>query len=495
MNKKNLHNKKEIANQEQGWDLLQILAQNAVVQVFAQVARFDWLQPYKIESQFEGRGTGFLISDDGLFITNAHVVREARRIWVHIPLLGLVPLAAHVVGICPEADLALVRLSDDAIAYIKEQLGTLLYFECGDSDTVKPTDTVLALGYPLGQNHVKITSGVISGKEFIEGNFLIQITAPVNPGNSGGPLVTLDGKVVGIAVAGVMEAQNVGYAIPVNELTRMLPFLKEGDGLVRKPKLGIIMGYANDEKARFFGNPEPAGLYIRSVVSGSLADNAGIHEGDMLYELNGYIIDAFGEASVVGGLGRMVIHDVVAQLVIGSQVTMVVYRQGKRIEVVFTYAIQQPLPIRQLYPGYEPIPYEMMGGMVIMPLSDDHMEILGPIAPDLLSYRWEKNRLKGALVITAILPGSYIYQMGTFSAGDTIKYVNNMRVYDLDSFRRAVRKGVDTGLVAIKMDNDAFVVLSLEKMLADEERLSIDFVYPISQTVKYLQRALKNKAK
>jgi serine protease Do len=484
-----MHKNKE---EKKEWDILQVLAQNAVVQVFAQVARFDWLQPYKIESQFESRGTGFLISDDGLFITNAHVVSEARRIWVHIPLLGLVPLAAHVVGICPETDLALLRLQEDAITYIKQQLGSLVFFELGDSDGVKPTDTVLALGYPLGQNHVKTTSGVISGKEFIDGNFLIQITAPVNPGNSGGPLITMDGKVVGIAVAGVMEAQNVGYAIPVKELRSMLPFLKDG-GLVRKPKLGIALGYANDEKARFFGNPEPAGLYIRSVVPGSLADNAGIHEGDMLYELNGYTIDAFGQAMAVGGLGRMVIYDLVTQLEIGSIVQMVVYRQGKRIDISFTYEVQLPLPIRRLYPGYEPVPYEMMGGMVIMPLSDDHMELLGAYAPDLLSYRWERNRLKGALVITAILPGSYIYQMGTFSPGDTIRYVNNTRVHDLASLRRAIRKSVDSGLLAIKMDNDALVVLSLAKMIDDEERLSTDFVYPMSQTIKYLQRALKNR--
>ncbi|MCX5924814.1 MAG: trypsin-like peptidase domain-containing protein [Candidatus Dependentiae bacterium] len=468
------------------WGHIDALAQNAVVQVFAQVLPFNWIQPYRIETPFESRGSGFFITPEGHFITNAHVVNDARRIWVHIPILGIIPLPAMVVGICPELDVALARLQTEALAFVKQQLGKISYFEYGNSDKVKPTESVLALGYPLGQNHVKSTTGVVSGREFLNGRPLIQITAPVNPGNSGGPLVGVDGKVLGVTVSGVLAAQSIGYVIPINELKGISDELMAG-GLVRMPKLGISLGYANDQKALFFHNPEPAGLYICGVIPGSLCDNAGVHEGDMLYELNGHAIDAYGESTVSGGFGRLAIYDLIVNIKRGQKVTMVVYRAGQRITISFIYELQQPLPIRRLYAGYEPIDYEVIGGLVLMPLTDDHMELLVESSLGLLVYNVPKNRVQGAVVITYIFAGSYAHHTHSLLPGDIIKYVNDIRVTDLDSFRKALRKSIETGLIAIKTENDALVVLSLSEVLRDEPRLSADFIYPLSQTITQLQ--------
>lgn len=471
------------------WAHIDALAKNAVVQVFAQVSPFNWIQPYRIETPFESRGSGFFVTAEGHFITNAHVVNDARRIWVHIPVLGMIPLPAMVVGICPEIDVALARLHTDALSFVKKQLGTISCFEYGNSDRVKPTESVFVLGYPLGQNHVKSTTGVVSGREFLNGRPLIQITAPVNPGNSGGPLVGVDGKVLGVTVSGVLEAQNVGYVIPINEVKSIGEELMAG-GLVRTPKLGISLGYANDEKAAFFNNPEPAGLYICGVIPGSLCDNAGVHEGDMLYELNGQTVDAYGESTVSGGFGRLAIYDLIVKMKRGQEVKMVVYRAGQSITISFKYELQQPLPVRRLYGGYEPIDYEVMGGLVLMPLTDDHIELLAESASALLAYNSAKNRIHGAVVITYIFPGSYAHHMRTLMPGDIINYVNDIRVIDLDSFRKALHKSIETGFIAIKTENDALVVLSLAKMLQDEPRLSADFLYPLSQTIIQLQHVV-----
>jgi len=471
------------------WSQLDTLAQNAVVQVFAQVAAFDWMQPYRIESQYESRGTGFFINDEGYFVTNAHVVMNARSIWIHIPALGRVPLPVKVIGICPEIDIALLCLQSESLAFVQKNKGPILFFECADSQAIKPITKVLALGYPLGQNHIKSTTGVISGREFFEGRPFLQTTAPLNPGNSGGPLVGTDGKVLGIMVSGVLAAQGVGYAIPINAFILIFDELMKG-GLVYLPRLGFSLGYANDEKAAFFNNPEPAGLYIMTVLPGSLSDIAGIHEGDMLYELNGYSIDAYGESTMPSHFGRATIHDIIACLKTGQKICMAIYRLGVRIEFSFLYSVQAPLPIRTFYPGYEPIDYEIMGGLVLMPLSDNHMEAFGESAIDILAYRWPKKRVEGAVVITYVLPGSYAYQLYSLGQGDIIRYVNNKRVYDLESFRQALFLSINTGLISIKTDTDTLVVFSLEKLLSDEDRLSKDFMYPISQTVVRLQRAL-----
>lgn len=474
------------------WSQLDTLVQNAVVQVFAQVAAFDWVQPYRIESQYESRGTGFFINDQGYFVTNAHVVMDARSIWIHIPVLGRVPLPVKVIGICPEIDVALLCLQEESLAFVRKNKGPILFFECADSHDIKPTTRVLALGYPLGQNHIKSMTGVISGREFFEGRSFLQTTAPLNPGNSGGPLVGTDGKVLGIMVSGVLTAQGVGYAIPINDFILIFDKLMKG-GLVYLPRLGISLSSANDEKAAFFNNPEPAGVYIVDVLPGSLCDIAGVHEGDMWYELNGYSIDAYGESTMSSHFGRATIHDIVASLKIDQEISMVIYRQGVRIEFSFLYSVQAPLPIRTFYPGYEPIDYEIMGGLVLMPLSDNHMETFGESAIDMLAYRWPKKRVEGAVVITYVLPGSYAYQMYSFNQGDIIRYVNNKRVHNLESFRSALSLSVATGLISIKTETGVFVVFSLERLLIDENRLSKDFMYPISQTVVRLQRELLSK--
>lgn len=474
---------------EKRWPKLYELAHNAVIQVFAHVSPFNWIQPYRIESPFENRGSGFFVTKEGHFITNAHVVEEARRIWVHIPALGQMPLPAHVISICPEIDIAMACLSADALKLVMQQLGTIVHFEYGDSDTLKPTDSVVVLGYPLGQNHLKSSPGVISGREFSNGRPLLQITAPLNPGNSGGPLVNPDGKVVGIIVSGVLEAQGVGYAIPINELKTVLDPLLHG-GLVRRPKLGMILGCANDEKAILLNNPQPAGLYVCNVIPDSLCDMAGVHAGDMLYELNGYPIDAYGESTVSWGFGRTAIYDILVNIKTGAEVRMVIYRNGQCIDISFAYELTPPAAIRRLHAGFEPIDYEIMGGLVLMPLTDDHRELLAESAPELISYQWQKSHRAGAVVITYVLPGSYAHQLYSLLPGDILSYVNDVHVTDLTTLRQALFKSITTGLISIRTETDSLAVLSLKKLLADEERLSTDFMYPVSQTVIQLQEAL-----
>src|SRR5579864_7431121 len=92
------------------WAQVQEIMQNSVVQVISQVATFNWSEPYRVEEQHEGRGTGFFIDCEGHLITNAHVVDQAKTIWIHVPMLGKKPLFAHIVSFCPDRDLALLRI-------------------------------------------------------------------------------------------------------------------------------------------------------------------------------------------------------------------------------------------------------------------------------------------------------------------------------------------------------------------------------------------------
>ena len=168
------------------WSVIQAAAQNAIVQVFAQIGQFDWCEPYRIEAQYESFGSGFLIDDNGYVVTNAHVVESAKYIWIQVPILGRKKLDVEVVSICPDRDIALLKISDSGVADLRALLGSIPFLVLGDSDAVQSADGVLVLGYPLGQYHVKSTTGIVSGQEFVLSSTLLQVTAPINPGNSGG---------------------------------------------------------------------------------------------------------------------------------------------------------------------------------------------------------------------------------------------------------------------------------------------------------------------
>jgi serine protease Do len=476
------------------WAGVQDAVGNAVVQVFAQVSEFNWVEPYRTDEQHENRGSGFLINADGYLITNAHVVHEAKRVWIHMPALGQHNIHALIVGFCPERDIALLRINPSDLEKVREQLGAIPFVTFGNSDLVRRTDPILALGYPLGQYRLKSTTGVVSGRESGSGQAFLQITAPVNPGSSGGPLLNMDGQVIGITIAGFIEAQNVGYAIPINELTMILEDLYT-QRLVRRPMLGARFIFSCDDKAQYFGNPRPSGLYISRILPGSPLEKAGVQVGDMLYELNGFPIDAYGDTSAPWGADRTSIYDLIARIKVGETVQLGVYRAGERKNFTFTAELMPLYPIRQIYPDYEPVEYEIIGGLVVMELRDNHIPYLFDRAPELIRYYAPEHKTEAKLVITHVMPGSLAHQLRTLAAGDILQEVNSKEVHTLDNFRRLVRKSIQTGFLTLKTRRDVFAVFALKRVLDDEARLSSDLTYPISPLVTQLVKLVKKEAR
>lgn len=481
-----MNNKQEIHEERITWAQFQARIQNSVVQVVSQVAVFNWCEPYRITEQQEVRGTGFFIDNDGHFITNAHVVNQAKTIWIHLPRFGKKLLFAQVVGFCPERDLALLRLDQHARSFLKQQSSDIVPLILGNSDTAQCTDLVFVFGYPLGQYGMKSSTGVISGRESGEGRTLIQISAAVNPGNSGGPLFNERGQVIGIAVYTVPSAQNIGYAIPINELHVVIDELYS-QRLVRKALLGMQFNYASDEHAQLCKNPLPAGCYINKVFKGSLLDQAGVKPGDMLYELNGFRFDMFGEIAVPWNVEKITIYDLVSRLKIGEKIDLVIYRNGERLTFSINFELTRLYPIRFMYPEYEEIPYEVVGGMVVMQLADNHIPLLAPLSPRLLQYTEIENQGESRLVISHIIPGSVVQESRCFESGDIITHVNSVAVKEINDLVQAIfNNQAHLSLLTIKTEDDSFGVFSLKKIKDDENRLSRDFAYPVSSIGRWL---------
>ncbi len=240
-----------------------------------------------------GSGSGFIISFDGHIVTNNHVVDGADRI--EVVLFDGTILPVELIGTEPYADLAILfaNTSMPAIA------------EWGNSDLLKPGETVIAIGSPLGDFTNTVTVGVVSATErtleiaqdyFLEG--LIQTDAAINQGNSGGPLINLDGKVIGINSLIVRGnggssavAEGLGFAIP-STFSREVADQLISKGFFSRPFMGIQWIWITPELAARYEIPLEEGVLITDVVPGGPAEQAGINEGDILTSIMGQKIDA-----------------------------------------------------------------------------------------------------------------------------------------------------------------------------------------------------------
>lgn len=235
------------------------------------------------------RGSGVIIDARGYIITNYHVVEGARQLYV-ILADGRQQPAQLVGSDYPFSDLALVKIEGDA--YPAARLG--------DSDAVQPGEWVIAIGSALGDLRNSVTIGVVSGigrslqTRDVVLDDLIQTDASINRGNSGGPLVNLDGEVIGINTAiirgGTEQAEGIGFAIPSNTVRYVADQLITR-GRVARPYLPIEFVPITPRLAAWYNLPVDYGLFLRGVGRGSGLERAGVQPGDILLSLGGQRID------------------------------------------------------------------------------------------------------------------------------------------------------------------------------------------------------------
>jgi serine protease Do len=230
------------------------------------------------EFRQRGAGSGFIINEEGLIVTNNHVVDGAKEVTVTLASKEEYP--AKVIGRDPKTDIALVKI---------EPKGTLPVAVLGDSDRLRVGDWVVAIGNPFGLNNT-VTAGIVSAKGRVIGagpyDDFIQTDASINPGNSGGPLFNMQGQVVGINTAIIPTGQGIGFAVPVNLAKSLLPQL-EAKGEVTRGYLGVNVQTITPELAKSLNLKEPKGALIADVTQGSPAEAAGLQRGDVIIGFDG----------------------------------------------------------------------------------------------------------------------------------------------------------------------------------------------------------------
>ena len=274
----------------------------------------DNFREYNRSVPMKGRGSGFIVSKEGLIITNNHVVDKVDKITVSVLLAdgSKKTYEAKLQGSDPTYDLAVIKIEPDA---------ALPVLELGDSDALEVGEWVIAIGNPYGFEHT-VTAGIISAKNRSvhggEVNFddFLQTDAAINPGNSGGPLLDMNGKVIGINAAIAPFAQGLGFAIPVNRAKEIMGDLISV-GHARRGWLGVGIGNVTPQMAKIYGGGSTEGAMINDVFKG---DPAGIKRGDIVIEING---DKIKDAQALTNKIR--------SLAPGSTAKLVVIRRGKKM--------------------------------------------------------------------------------------------------------------------------------------------------------------------
>jgi len=356
-------------------------------------------------------GSGVLVKDDGLIVTNAHVVKGAEEI--RVVLADRREFDAKVVTQDERYDLALLRIeSDDKFPYL----------ELRDSDSIEVGDVVLAIGNPFGLNQT-VTSGIISALARSAGgvndsSFFIQTDAAINPGNSGGALVSLDGRLIGINTAIYSQtggSVGIGFATPSNIVARVVATGESGGKIVR-PWLGITMQRVTPDLAAGLGLARPAGLVVKDVYPKGPGELAGFHRNDVIVGVRDQPID--NEASLRFRL---------ATLNVGDTVPVKAIRAGKEItlEVPLMAPPEKPPRDKAMLDGRHPL-----SGATVVNMSPAMADELGLI-------EW-----RDGVAVMEVQPGSY---SGRFlRPGDMITAVNNQPVKSVADLKTRIASGVQS---------------------------------------------------
>jgi serine protease Do len=269
-------------------------------------------QPEVEETQIEQDiGSGFVLSKEGLVVTNKHVVNDPKAEYSVITNDDE-EIKVEKIYRDPVNDLAILKVSFT---------GEVRPIELGDSDNIKVGQIVIAIGTALGEFRSTVTTGVISGlgRGLGELSNVIQTDAAINPGNSGGPLLDSSGRVIGVNVAMSRSGENIGFAIPINVVKDSVSNF-EATGKFSRPFLGVR--YQLLDKKTAILNSVPQGAYIVEIVAGSPAEKAGLKENDIVTEIdNVKLTEKNGLTEVISGNK------------VGDEIVLKVFRDSEELEI------------------------------------------------------------------------------------------------------------------------------------------------------------------
>jgi serine protease Do len=397
----------------------------------AQQLPFDLpgMRPHGKASRMEARGSGFIIDADGTVVTNNHVVKQAHTITV--TLSDGTELPAKLVGTDPRTDIAVLKIKSGH---------KLPFIALGDSASVRPGEWVVAMGNPFGLGGT-VTAGIVSalGRDIGSGPYddYIQVDAPINMGNSGGPLFTQDGQVIGINTAILSPtggSVGIGFAIPSAMVKKVVAELL-AKGVVTRGYLGVESQKVDASMAAALHLPrtsggEASGALVASVEPASPAAKAGVQPGDVIVAINDAPIKQPRDLAVAVAEGKP-----------GAEARLTVLRDGQSQNLNVTLANLKSEDTKS-------------GGGAGEGSEQGIGVALAPLTPDVREQLDLPKDIKGA-VIAGVRSGSAAEQAG-LRAGDVILGVGGHAVTSAEDAVKSIRRAIggQNGKVALRILRD-----------------------------------------
>jgi serine protease Do len=377
------------------------------------------------QQPFRGQGSGFIISEDGLILTNAHVVRDAKD--VTVKLSDRREYTAKVLGSDPVTDVAVLRIDAKGLPVVR----------LGDPKQLAVGDPVLAIGAPFGFEQTA-TQGIVSAKgRSLPGDAVvpfIQTDAAVNPGNSGGPLFSGNGEVIGINAQIYSQTggyQGLAFAIPIDVALKIKDQIV-ATGKASHGRLGVTVQDLNQPLAESFGLNKPDGALVSQVAPGSAAAAAGLKPGDVITHVNGEALARSGALSSVIGMSRP-----------GETVRLSVWRDQKAMELEAKLGGATPVEEAVADAGADAAQGPRLG------LS------LRPLQPQ----EKQQARLEGGMVVEQV---SGAAARAGIEAGDVLLAVNGKPVNSIEQIRGVLKsQPKSVALLVQRQGNQIFVPVPL----------------------------------
>jgi S1-C subfamily serine protease len=441
----------------------------SVVKIYTAYVKPDYYSPWKKGINSASSGTGVIIKDH-LILTAAHVVSDGTFIQVK-KSNDAKKYTAKVKWIDHEADLALLEINDESFFdnMTAQTFGELPYRQ----------DGVAVYGYPMGGDEISTTKGIVSRIEqttYSHGymdHITIQIDAPINPGNSGGPAFDSNGKIVGIAIQAISNADGIGYLVPVEVIKHFFEDIEDGkyDGY---PDDGVgIQALENKNMKAFYDLGDRNGVLISNVRKNSSADGF-LKKGDVILEVDG--IDIAGDNTIkLKGNGRISSNYLIRSHQIGENLDVKILRDKKEMQVSFT--LKGRVSLTPLLFEKEPR-YYLFGGMIFTPLTVNFLKVWGSKwlskAPSELMHIATNQQkidrdIKELVMLNNILPNdeNANYQFGFI----VVSEVNGEKVTSLDHFVKLIEESKERYINILFISQDRLILDKEEAFLSDKSTM------------------------
>ena len=356
------------------------------------------------EEQPRGVGSGFILTNDGFIMTNAHVVDGADQ--VIVTLTDKREFTARIVGADKRTDVAVVKIEASGLPPVK----------IGDPNRLKVGEWVMAIGSPFGLENT-VTAGIVSAKGRDTGDYLpfIQTDVAINPGNSGGPLINMRGEVVGINSQIYSRSggfMGISFSIPIDEAVQVSTQLR-ASGRVQRGRLGVGIGDVSKEVAESLGLGKPQGALVSNVEAGSPADKAGIEAGDIILKFDGKKIEKSSDLPrAVGGTKP------------GTASTVTVFRRGSTKDYPIMVGEFEPDRAAQKATPEKATP-------------PNAAQLLGLTVSDLTEALKKELNLKGGVRVDAVADPALT---AGIREGDVVVQVANTEVADVKAFTQLLTR-------------------------------------------------------